>query len=253
MEQNVPVVRGEEEFSSKMDIKILERRENSVKFVIAGAKQRFVNALRRAMIADVPKLAIDEVNIHENTSLLYDEQLALRLALLPLKIERKTENYNYNYYGHDDQILMTLKAISPEREGYTLVYSKELISSDPSVAVAFENIPIVKLITTEREVGGRRSVTRQRIVLEAIAKLGRGRDHAKWQPVTVCSYRDIDMPDEDEDEDEGGDGAPRKNKTDFLFTVESDGALPVDMIIEEAARIMRKKCNSLLDELNEMN
>jgi len=243
-----------------MDIKILRRRENTVKFVITGAKLRFVNALRRAMIAEVPKFAIDEVDIYENTSLLYDEQLALRLGLLPLKIETKTDpdqdhgDYDYNNYydyGADDQILLTLKAISPERAGNTVVYSKELISSDPSVTVAFENIPIVKLITTEREVGGRRSVTRQKIALEAIAKLGRGRDHAKWQPITVCSYRDRDMPDDDE-----GCGGSHKNKStsknDLLFTIESDGALPVDTIIEEAARIMRKKCNSLLDELNEL-
>jgi len=214
-----------------MDVKILDRGENEVKFMLSGVNLRFANALRRAMIAEVPKLAIDEVNIHENTSLLYDEQLALRLALIPLKTDLSD-------YGADDRVSLTLKAISPAREGYTMVYSKELISSEPNVEAAFGNIPIVKLNSSEREVGSMKSVARQKIALEAIAKLGRGKEHAKWQPVTACSYKD--MPDEE-------------HKNSLLFTVESDGALPVDTIIEEAMRIMCKKCESVLDGLNEQS
>lgn len=214
-----------------MDVKIVKHGEYAVQFMLSGVKVRFVNALRRAMISEVPKLAIDDVHIHENTSLLYDEQLALRLALIPLKTDLKD-------YGPDDRISLTLQASSPEREGYTIVYSKELISSDPTVEAAFENIPIVKLISSEREVGGIKSVAQQKIALEAIAKLGRGKEHAKWQPVTACSYKD--MPDEEHT------GA-------LLFNAESDGALPVDTIIEEAARRMREKCDNVLNGLNELS
>ncbi len=206
----------------------MERGENEVKFVLSGVKVRFANALRRAMIAEVPKLAIDEVNIHENTSLLYDEQLALRLALIPLKTDLSA-------YSADDVFFLSLKAISPERAGYTMVYSKELISSDPKVEAAFENIPIVKLISTEREIGVIKTIARQKISLEAIARLSRGKEHAKWQPVTVCSYKD--MPGEE------------KNKNTLLFTVEGDGSLPVNEIVVEAARIMREKCESVVEEL----
>jgi DNA-directed RNA polymerase subunit D len=185
-----------------MDVRIVERGENEVQFVLTGVKTRFANALRRAMIAEVPKLAIDEVNIQENTSLLYDEQLALRLALIPLKADPRD-------YGPEDRISLTLQAVSPERAGSTMVYSKELISSDPGVEAAFKHIPIVKLISEEREVGGLKSVARQRIALEAIARLGRGKEHAKWQPVTVCCYREL---------------SDESNQ--LHFTVESDGALP---------------------------
>jgi DNA-directed RNA polymerase subunit D len=214
-----------------MDVKILERGEKEVQFMLSGVNVRFANALRRAMLSEVQKLAIEDVNIHENTSLLYDEQLALRLALIPLKTDLRD-------YGLDDRISLTLQAISPEREGYTIVYSKELISTDPKVEAAFGNIPIVKLISAEREVGGIKSVARQKVALEAIAKLGSGKEHAKWQPVTVCSYKD--RPDEE-------------HKDALLFTVESDGALPVDTIVEEAARIMREKCETVLNELKEFS
>jgi DNA-directed RNA polymerase subunit D len=214
-----------------MNVKIQERGDKEVQFMLSGVKVRFANALRRAMISEVPKLAIEDVNIYENTSLLYDEQLALRLALIPLKTDLSD-------YGLDDRISLTLQAISPERAGYMIVYSKELISSDPKVEAAFENIPIVKLISAEREVGGIKSVARQKVALEAIAKLGSGKEHAKWQSVTVCSYKD--MPEEE-------------HKDALLFNVESDGALPVDTIVEEAARIMREKCETVLNGLNELS
>ena len=206
----------------------MARGKNEVEFMLSGMKPRFANALRRVMIAEVPKLAIDEVEIHENTSLLYDEQLALRLALIPLKTDLSA-------FSPDERVSLTLEAISPEREGYTIVYSKELISSDPKVEAAFENIPVVKLISVEREIGGIKSIARQRISLEAIARLGRGKEHAKWQPVTVCSYKDIT-------DEEGPENT-------LLFTVESDGSLPVDEIVVEAARIMREKCKRVVEEL----
>jgi DNA-directed RNA polymerase subunit D len=188
------------------------------------------------MFAEVPKLAIDEVNIHKNTSLLYDEQLALRLALIPLKTK-------LGAYSADDRISLTLEAESPERAGYTVVYSKELISSDPEVESAFGNIPIVKLISTEKEISGIRTVARQRIAFEAIARLGRGSEHAKWQPVTSCAYKI--MPNE-ETQDEPL--SATKNRS-VRLAVEGDGSLPVDEIITEAARIMREKCERVVDEL----
>ena len=116
-----------------MEVKIADRGEKEVVIALSGMKVRFANALRRVMIAEVPKLAIDELNIRENTSLLYDEQLALRLALVPLKTDLKE-------YKEEDQITLTLKATSPEKAGYTMVYSKELISSYPKVEAASENI-----------------------------------------------------------------------------------------------------------------
>ena len=206
----------------------MEHGKNEVKFMLSGMKPNFANALRRAMIAEVPKLAIDEVEIHENTSLLYDEQLAHRLALIPLKTDLSA-------FSPDDRISLTLEAISPEREGYTMVYSKELISSGPKVEAVFANIPVVKLISAEREIGDIKAVVKQKISLKAIARLGRGKEHAKWQPVTVCSYGDVT-------DEEGA-------KNTLLFTVESDGSLLVDEIVEEAARIMRGKCARVVEGL----
>ncbi|NOQ47791.1 MAG: DNA-directed RNA polymerase subunit D, partial [Methanococcoides sp.] len=67
-----------------MEIDILELSDRSAKFILSNTTAAFANGVRRAMLADVPTLAIDEVNLYNNTSVLYDEQLALRLGLIPL-------------------------------------------------------------------------------------------------------------------------------------------------------------------------
>ena len=61
-----------------MEVDILELSDRYAKFVLSNVNTAFANSIRRAMIADVPTLAIEYVNIYDNTSVLYDEQLTLR-------------------------------------------------------------------------------------------------------------------------------------------------------------------------------
>src|SRR3989344_5359742 len=51
------------------------------------ANEALANAVRRS-VSEVPILAIDEVEVYKNDSALYDEVLALRLGLVPLKTEK---------------------------------------------------------------------------------------------------------------------------------------------------------------------
>jgi DNA-directed RNA polymerase II subunit RPB3 len=54
-------------------------------FVLSGSDPSMANALRRIIIAEVATVAIDLVEIENNTTVLNDEFLAHRLGLLPLK------------------------------------------------------------------------------------------------------------------------------------------------------------------------
>merc|ERR1712093_311669 len=51
---------------------------------MVGADPAIANALRRIMIAEVPTMAIDQVFIVKNTSLIQDEVIAHRLGLVPI-------------------------------------------------------------------------------------------------------------------------------------------------------------------------
>lgn len=65
-------------------IKVLELEEYFIKFLVEGTDVSMANCLRRAMIAEVPSLAIDLVTVNYNTSVFPDEFLAHRLGMLPL-------------------------------------------------------------------------------------------------------------------------------------------------------------------------
>lgn len=50
-----------------------------------GIDPPLVNAFRRILIAEVPTVAISRVTIHQNTSVIHDENLAHRLGFRALK------------------------------------------------------------------------------------------------------------------------------------------------------------------------
>ena len=66
------------EFTQKSDDRIILRID---------ANETLANAIRRS-VSEIPTLAIDEVEIYKNDSALYDEILAHRLGLVPLKTEK---------------------------------------------------------------------------------------------------------------------------------------------------------------------
>ena len=77
-----------------MDIKIIENSPTSLQFVTKIALP-IANALRRIMMTEVPSMAIEDVVFIENSSPMYDEVLAHRLGLVPLKTDLKTYLTNW--------------------------------------------------------------------------------------------------------------------------------------------------------------
>ena len=65
-------------------IEILSILQHEIKFVLSETDVSVANALRRIMIAEVPTLAIDLVEFHENSTVLNDEYIAHRLGLIPI-------------------------------------------------------------------------------------------------------------------------------------------------------------------------
>jgi len=56
-----------------VEIQILEKTDDFMRFIVRGVNVPFVNALRRIMLTEVPTMAIDEIVILENSSILNDE------------------------------------------------------------------------------------------------------------------------------------------------------------------------------------
>lgn len=75
-------------------VEINEITSDMMTFTLSGTDTSVANALRRVMIAEVPTMAIDLVEIRVNTSVCHDEFLAHRLGLIPL-ISVNADTYNY--------------------------------------------------------------------------------------------------------------------------------------------------------------
>lgn len=214
-------------------------------------------------------MAIQDIFIFDNSSVVPDESLAQRIGFIPVK----TDLESYDLPEVCDcgselgcakcRVVLTLDVEA--KNGNKTVYSRDFISEDPKVVAVSPDILIAKLAPD------------QAIRLEAYAQLGFGKDHAKWQPVSQAIYQHVGEVEIDENKctacGKCAEVCPRSvlslkdeklrvvdiyectlcgecvkacpvapsaisqdMKVDaFIFTVESTGCLPPERIVAEAA------------------
>lgn len=71
-----------------MKVEFHTNKQFDCSFSLVGVDASVANAFRRILLAEIPTLAIEEVFIFNNTSIIQDEVLAHRLGLIPLKADR---------------------------------------------------------------------------------------------------------------------------------------------------------------------
>lgn len=74
-------------FQDNFKINIIKRTPREAEIDMIGIDTPFANAFRRIMLAEVPTMAIEEVHIFNNTSVMQDEVLSHRLGLLPINVD----------------------------------------------------------------------------------------------------------------------------------------------------------------------
>ena len=167
-----------------MKVNVAELKPKKAVLKLEDARPYFVNSIRRIMLSELPKLAIDDVVIYDNTSALFDEIIAHRLGLVPIPTDLDLLTFREDCVckGKGCPNCTVRYTLSKEGEGAgkkVVVYSGDLQPAEESWAITESKIPIVELYND------------QRIILEVEAVLGRGRDHAKWQSVQAPGYRFI--------------------------------------------------------------
>jgi len=251
-----------------MEIKLIKYDEENRKlsFVIKGSNSVFVNTLRRVILEEVPTLAIEDIEFRDNSSALYDEIVAHRLGLIPIKTDLKSyELPNECSCKGKGCAKCTLKmTLSSKSAGY--VYAEEIKSKDPQCKPVYPKTPIVKLLKG------------QKIEFEAIAVMGQGKQHAKWCPGLVFykGYPNIEINSKGEGCEEATIKCPvnvfeftkgklsvahplnchfcnacvelcpdgikvEESKSDYIFNIESWGQLDPKEMVKEAAKRLQKK------------
>lgn len=238
-----------------MKIENINKNTSKISFVIRGINTSTANAIRRSVM-EIPVLAIDTVDFYKNDSALYDEMLAHRLGLVPLKatspfIER--EKCSCKGKG----CIKCKASLKLKEKGPKMVYASDLKTK--GLEVVYPEIPIVLLAAD------------QELELIAEAKLGKSREHTKFNPglfwynvlpkikelkTIEKNQKTINLPAKEFEELKQGkspltpdllneviesDGKYLKvepSSEDFIFFIESFGQLNPEVIFTEAVKAL---------------
>ena len=179
--------------------KVIEESDEKIRILLTDTDRSFVNSIRRSLISDTPKMAIDTVRfelgtiemddeVWETNGPIPDEMIAQRLAMLPIPT-RHDEFYfqdscpNCSELVVEDRgcplctMLFTCKTFGTEEGRMVTAGDMNFLGEDYlSISEKYRSIPITKLFRG------------QMIEFYATAVMGRGRDHAKWSPVCGIAF-----------------------------------------------------------------
>ncbi len=185
--------------SEMVKIEILEETEESIKLLLSETDRSLANALRRSLITDIPKMAIDEVRfqlgtkeeegeVWETTGPIPDEMVAQRLAMIPIptihdKFYFQDECPNCKDLVEADrgclecQMIYTCVVFGTEDGRWVTADDLKYLGEETlEIPAKYKTIPITKLLKG------------QMIEFYATAIMGRGKEHTKWSSVCGVSF-----------------------------------------------------------------
>jgi DNA-directed RNA polymerase subunit D len=283
-----PKRKGAREEGEYKMLKIIELKDNFIRFEIDGITPGIANSLRRTLINDIPKLAIENVvfhhgeirdkdgNVYDSSLPLFDEMIASRLGLIPLKTDLKLNFRDECSCGGTGCDLCTV-TYSINKLGPGDVYSSDIMPVNrPDLTPTDPMIPIVKLKKD------------QAILVTCEAILGRGKEHAKWQVTSGVSYKyhrtftinksefnkwtyykekcPKSVVSETDDQIVFSDDTPCRflsqlfeedhvkideDDTRFIFKFETDGSLKAIDVLDYAIKRLEDRFNTLMESLSD--
>lgn len=273
-----------------MNLTVLEKSDYKLTFVVEGISIEMANAIRRIILTEIPVMAIDEVIILKNDSPLYDEIIAHRLGMIPLKTDLKAYNLprdcDCGGFGCPMcQVSLTCEVTNTTNMPLE-IFSGDLKSNDPKIIPVDSRIPIVKIDKNDK------------VIIEAYAILGIAKEHVKWQAVSNIFYRFFPIIEFDDTKcpkcpdkcivtkmcpeklyDFSDKKIPKliddywktctlcnscqqvcpeeaikvswKDNT-YIFSIESDGVLPFNILIEKVFEIFSDKIDEFIERLGDI-
>lgn len=150
-----------------MKIELGDEEDGVLTATLKDANPAMANALRRSMMTKAPTLAVKHIDVVQNESGLFDEDLANRIGQIPFSIPENMDE--------EDEIHIAIK-----KEGPVTVKSGDIQTDNEEATPINDEIPIATLKEG------------QELELEGKAVLGSGSEHAKHQGGTVGYEKDGD-------------------------------------------------------------
>ena len=179
--------------------KIIEENEEQIRVLLTDTDRAFVNAIRRTLMAETPKMAIDKVRfemgtveqdgeVWETNGPLPEEMIAQRLAMIPIPTV-----HNEFYFQDECPECADLVARDRGCPLCTMIYTCKEFGTEGGRTITAGDMSYLgeaRLNIPEKS----RSITLtklskgQMIEFYATAIMGRGNEHAKWSPVCGITF-----------------------------------------------------------------
>ena len=179
--------------------KIIEESDEKIRILLTDTDRAFVNAIRRTLMSETPKMAIDKVRfemgtveqdgeVWETNGPIPDEMIAQRLAMIPIPTV-------HDEFHFQDKCPECAELVEKDRGCplCTMIYTCKEFGSDGgriitagdmsylgedrlNIPEKYRSIPITKLSKG------------QMVEFYATAIMGCGSEHAKWSPVSGVTF-----------------------------------------------------------------
>lgn len=164
-------------------VNFIELSESKAVFTLSTSNPAVANSLRRVLLAEVPCLAIDIVEVKHNTGVMVDEMLSHRIGLVPII----SDVVDTLVYPSECKCFIGCSKCSIRMElnkentstSIQSVYASDIIPDNSREMISQGN---QKILLTRLGPG-------QRIHCIMWAKKGIAKTHAKWSTVSTAVYK----------------------------------------------------------------
>uniref|UniRef100_A0A8C6BDG0 DNA-directed RNA polymerases I and III subunit RPAC1 n=1 Tax=Monodon monoceros TaxID=40151 RepID=A0A8C6BDG0_MONMO len=250
----------QDRFEKNFRVDVVHMDENSLEFDMVGIDAAIANAFRRILLAEVPTMAVEKVLVYNNTSIVQDEILAHRLGLIPIHADPRLFEYR-NQGDEEGTEIDTLQFRLQVRCTRNPHAAKD--SSDPNEL--YVNHKVYTRHMTWVPLGNQADLFPEGTIRPVhddilIAQLRPGQEidllmHCVkgigTKVARVASPR-LDTSSREVFRNETLKKVVRlaRVRNHYIFSVESTGVLPPDVLVSEAIKVLMGKCRRFLDELD---